>query len=324
MTYRFKLQEPVGAGVRRIALEQIEIADEKLASQRDIATCIHDARRCLKRLKALMRLVRPALDDDVYRREAARLSGVGRLLSSERDQHVIRQTVTKLENRFGALPNGASQRLKELLQVQAASLLGSEMAESRRQALSRLKQTRRFFSGAGIAGVRFDHLADGLERSYRKARRAFRTAYDEPADEAFHAWRKSVQLHWRHMQLLSRGWPEMLTARAGEAKELSRLLGDDHDFAVLLTYVTNHAGEDFSPDDQAVLSSLCRSCQAELRASAKPRGKRLLAESATSLRDKIELYWEAACRLSALAAAKEQEEKPEPKADLKRVRRGSR
>ncbi len=324
MTYRFKLQEPVGGGARRVALEQIEIAEEKLASQQDIAACIHDTRRCLKRLKALIRLVRPALDDAVYRREAMRLSSIGRLLSSERDQHVVRQTAIKLDSRFGALPNGASERLKGLLEVQAASRNGSETAESRRQALSRLKQTKRFFSGAAIAGVTFEHLADGLERSYRKARRAFRAAYDKSTDEAFHAWRKSVQLHWRHMQLLSRGWPEVLTARAGEAKELSRLLGDDHDFSVLLTYVTNHAGEDFSPDDQAALSSLCRSCQAELRASAKPRGERLLAESAANLRDRIELYWESARRLSALTAAKEQEAKPEPKANLKRARRGSR
>ncbi len=34
MTYRFKLQEPIAEGVRRIGLEQIDIAAAKLASKR--------------------------------------------------------------------------------------------------------------------------------------------------------------------------------------------------------------------------------------------------------------------------------------------------
>ena len=37
MTYRFKLQEPIGEGVRRIGLEQIEIAEAKLASKDDVS-----------------------------------------------------------------------------------------------------------------------------------------------------------------------------------------------------------------------------------------------------------------------------------------------
>ena len=69
MTYRFKLQEPISEGVRRIGLEQIEIAAAKLASKDDVASCIHDARRCLKRLRALLRLIRPGLAETVYRRE---------------------------------------------------------------------------------------------------------------------------------------------------------------------------------------------------------------------------------------------------------------
>ena len=70
MAYRFKLQEPIAQEVRRVALEQIDIAEEKLASKDDVASAIHDARRCLKRLRALIRLVRPALGEDVYRRES--------------------------------------------------------------------------------------------------------------------------------------------------------------------------------------------------------------------------------------------------------------
>ena len=111
MTYRFKLQEPIGQGVRRVGLEQIEIAAAKLADKGDISTAIHDARRCLKRLRALLRLIEPGLAEGLYRREAARLAGIGRLLAGARDLHVMQQTLGKLTRRFDALPAGATERL---------------------------------------------------------------------------------------------------------------------------------------------------------------------------------------------------------------------
>src|SRR4029079_19518957 len=104
MTYRFKLQEPIGPGVRRIGLEQIEIAEAKLSSKEDVAAAIHDARRCLKRVRALLRLIRPGLEEDVYRREVERLASTGKLLSGARDLDVMRQTLRKLESRLDAMP----------------------------------------------------------------------------------------------------------------------------------------------------------------------------------------------------------------------------
>ena len=40
------------------------------------------------------------------------------------------------------------------------------------------------------------------------------------------------------MQLLSRGWPDVMSGRADEAKEVSRLLGEDHDLHVLVEFAT--------------------------------------------------------------------------------------
>jgi CHAD domain-containing protein len=304
MTYRFKLQEPIGEGVRRIGLEQIEIAEAKLASKDDVSAAIHDARRCLKRMRALLRLIQPGLDEGLYRREAERLAGIGKLLSGARDLDVMRQTLSKLESRFDAMPAGAAERLGKLVEHNHG-LSRRAGTDGRRQALLRLGQSRRLFTGKGIAQVGLDDLIDGLGRTYRKARKAFRQAYREPSDESFHAWRKRVQLHWRHMALLSRGWPETLSARASEAKELSRLLGEDHDHSILLTLARERGAPILEPKDIGALTALCRSCQAELRAAARPRGERLFAEPARNLEERVTLYWTSAQCLAALAPPKD-------------------
>ena len=175
----------------------------------------------------------------------------------------------------------------------------------RRQALLRLGQSKRFFTGNAAAQIELDDLIDGLGRTYRKARKAFRHAYREPSDESFHAWRKRVQLHWRHMALLSRAWPEALSARASEAKELSRLLGEDHDHAILLALARERGTSILEPKDLEALAALCSSCQAELRAASKPRGERLFAESTRNLEERVALYWTSAQSLAALEPAKD-------------------
>ena len=106
------------------------------------------------------------------------------------------------------------------------------------------------------------------------------------------------------MALLSRGWPEAMSARAGEAKELSRLLGEDHDHAILLALARERGASILEPGDIAALTALCNSCQAELRAAARPRGERLFAEPARNLEERVALYWTSAQSLAALEPAK--------------------
>lgn len=300
MSYRLKLREPLAEGLRRVGLDQVEMAEAKLRGQEDAARAVHDARRCLKRLRALLRLIRLGLGETDYQREAKRLVGTGRLLAGARDGHVMLQTLRMLEARHGALPDGGNARLVEILSAldQAAP---DKVLDARNRAIKRLAGTRKFLSGPTLDAIDIAHVFDGMAKSYKKARRARRTCQRQPSDDNFHNWRKSVQQHWRHMQLLSRGWPEEFGARAAEAKEMSQLLGEDHDLSVLATFARAH-GQDLPDAAVAALETQCCNSQQELRKLADLRGGRLFAETSQALRDRLAGYWEAACELSHAAA----------------------
>jgi CHAD domain-containing protein len=322
MAYRLKLEEPIAEGVRRVGLEQIEMATSKLAGNGDMAAAIHDARRCLKRLRALLRLIRPALPETAYERETERLAGIGRLLAGARDRHVMQHTIAKLEARFGPLPQEAALRLRKRLGQDGVRGRRGR-GDGRQQALRRLEQSQRLFTGRAMNGVDLDHLLEGLEASYRKARKAFRRAYREGSNEAFHAWRKRVQAHWRHMGLLSRSWPEAMSARAGEAKELSRLLGEDHDLAVLLAFARADGSPALGDAHLEELAQRCVACQGELRAAARPRGERLFAEPASDLKERVGLYWGSARALADLAPAEGKDGAGAPRADKAKTAKGA-
>ncbi len=308
MSYRFKVKEPLADGVRRVALDQIEIADKELRGNADGAAAIHNARRCLKRLRALLRLIRPGLTDGMYKREAARLAETGRLLAGERDRHVMRQTLRKLEGSYGALPEEMQAQFEALL-AQPHVKGDAPPDQARRKAMSKLAGARKFFAGHAIENVGISDVFDGVERVYRKARRMHRQCMREASDEDFHTWRKSVQQHWRHMQLLSRAWPEALGARAFEAKRLSQLLGEDHDLHVLASFARAHA-DALPPAGLTALKTHARESQEHLRAMARLYGERLFAERADDLIERLGSYWSAARRLSETAASVKEPESP--------------
>jgi CHAD domain-containing protein len=293
MAFRFRLGEPFDEGCRRIAVEQIERAQILLHGKRDHAVAVHETRKSLKRLRALLRLVRPALGEDVFKSETGQLREIGLSLSGARDRHVLLETVNKLEAsaRFGR------RNLVETLRETIAAANGEGAPLTMKQADARLAEAKKRLHGLHLVGDGFEVVGPGLERSYRRARRAFAEAYGEPTDEAFHEWRKGAQAHWRQMTLLSRAWPDYLGARAAEARILSQILGDDHDLAMLVTFVHSDAAAGLRGEQAALIERAARQRQTELRASAKPRGERLFAASPRRLQRSVGIYWDAATAL---------------------------
>src|SRR5262249_54967812 len=116
-------------------------------------------------------------------------------------------------------------------------------------------------------------------------------------EEAFHEWRKETQRHWRHMMLLSRAWPECMMARAGAARALSQVLGDDHDLALLTAFLHSQRASGIGEEAAGSITRLAFQRQRELRALAQPMGERLFLEGAGSLHRRIAAYWEAAVAL---------------------------
>lgn len=310
MAFRFKLGEPFDEGARRIAVEQIERAQELLGGTEDHAVAVHETRKSLKRLRALLRLIRPAMGEIAFKEENARLRDIGLSLSGVRDRHVLLETLTKLEASVGLGRRGLADSMRQAI----AAVNGEGAPLTMQQAHARLADAKKRISQLEIAGSGFDVVAAGLERSYRRARRAFAAAYERPSDEAFHEWRKGAQAHWRQMTLLGRAWPDLLGARALEARTLSQLLGDDHDLALLVAFVHSDAAG-IGEEQAALVEKAARKRQGDLREAARPRGERLFAEAPKRLRRCVGACWDAA------VALKEQElDEAEAHSGPKRVR----
>lgn len=292
MAFRFKLNEPVQKGFRRIGLEQIERAERELSTGENAETATHETRKCIKRVRALLRLGRPGLGDTVYRTENARMREIAALLAPARDSDVLVQTITKLETLPGEVANAALAAVKKFV-LESRDGEHPARGASASQALEGLAAAKKKFRRLTLEPPGFSTIERGIAQTYRRARRSFEDAYARGEDEVFHDWRKAVQQHWRHMALLSRAWPAFFGARVEAARALSQILGDDHDLFLLISYVRDLDPDRLSAMHVAEIERRARARQADLRKLAEPRGRQLFAGGANGFGRRIGVIWNA-------------------------------
>ena len=78
-----------------------------------------------------------------------------------------------------------------------------------------------------------ESLAPGFERIYRRGRKAYRTARKDPSTENLHELRKRAKDVWYAGQILRPASPKLMAELSADAHELSDLIGEDHDLALL-------------------------------------------------------------------------------------------
>ena len=315
MAYRFKLKESLSRGVRRVGSEQFELAEGHLRNAADPVSSVHETRKCVKRLRALLRLVRTGIGEKPYQHENRELQQIGRLLSPARDTEVIRQTLTKLETRLSGNRRIIADRLRQHLDQTALP----ETDEVHGKVLSSLGRAKRRFAQIKVQNGGFDVVEAGLHATYRKGRRALARAQLEPDDEAFHDLRKSVQQHWRQMLLVSRAWPEMCRARASAARDIAQILGEEHDHAVLAAFADTHRNNGLASEEIDIIQQDCRARQLELQSLALPMARRLFAERPRRFAHQMAASWEVARELNALGPDDDAEVPSAPPARSRRT-----
>src|ERR1700731_1284920 len=99
MAFRFDIHEAFLKAIPRLARERIDRVIESLSEKpHPGAESIHEARKDLKSLRALLRLVRGSLGDGVRERENLFFREAGRSLSTIRDPQALLETLEHFDS----------------------------------------------------------------------------------------------------------------------------------------------------------------------------------------------------------------------------------
>ncbi|MGF1651376.1 MAG: CHAD domain-containing protein [Hyphomicrobiaceae bacterium] len=313
MAYVLQPGQPLDEAVRAVLLEEAQKARKRLARE-DRTEAVHAARKSFKRARALVGLAAPALAPRAARHLDRAYRDLGRRLSAQRDADVMRATALQVRQDLSASARRVLDACVDKVAAAEAVTNGAGRAADVATDLSRcrkdLANLRDDIATMDLDGLRGERglaaVGTGLEAVYRTGRRALCDLYASgvPAlsDEAFHDWRKVIQRHWRHCELLQGAWPEMMSARVNAARTLSQMIGEDHDLSVLAARLTEERRSYSASRSTDEIIAVCRRGQLDLRRRAYPIATRLYAFKPSSLAVAVMACWRGSGPLSHVTA----------------------
>jgi len=296
MGYRLKRGESIPEGIRRIVHEETASVLSELAhsagKRRDEG--IHEARKSIKKIRGLLRLVRPELGR-LYRTENTRLGDVGRKLSEIRDATAIIEVFDGLvaKHQNGLQKDTLTPIRKGLEASKRQMELQPGMREAVKRATAALRSLQKRVDAWPLRQEGFRALAPGLKERYRRGRRAMAVAQKDGTAENYHEWRKRVKDHWYHVRLLESLWTEVMQEHEHSLHDLETWLGDDHNL-VLLRAKLEEEPQNYG-DDKAVrlFLALVNQEQKELREKSISLGERIYERKPRRFVKDIQKLWDA-------------------------------
>lgn len=299
MSYQIELEESLPEGIQRITEEQLRKAQQNLAWAADEPDkAVHDVRKCFKKIRAVLRLVRDGIGQKCYQQENACFRDAGRLLAPVRDSAVAVETSATLRTQAAVrIISDAFEPLEQYLCERHHQALHQVITEE--HALdtigSAIEQAgARVPEWANTLPDDFSILESGLERVYTRGRKAMARAYAAPTPEDFHEWRKCVKYLWYHSRLLRPLWPDVLGGLRKTLHQLAEYLGDVHDLANVHALLAPY--EDFCQDQtiREIFLGFVRERRQILQAAARLPGEWIFVEKPARFSKRIAAYWNAA------------------------------
>jgi CHAD domain-containing protein len=273
MAYRFRRKESAATGFRRITRELTAVSVSLLADRgNDLGNRVHEARRQIKRLRALLRLAQDAMDPNIFAAEDDALQSAGQRLATARDADICLATFEALTRR---LPKASHQEIRAVFEARVRFARRSVTRAKLATLAVGVRNCGLKVAGANLDADGWKLIRGGLGCSLAKARKLRSALNEAPKDATLHEWRKWLKRLCFQMELLRSFLPKAQRKMARKLEQLCDLLGKHHDLHVLEQRLRD------LPAGQR------RSAEAEQVAQLSQKGRKLLLRRMRKLRGGI-------------------------------------
>ncbi len=208
----------------------------------DLNIAVHEVRKSLKRLRAILRLVRPVLDSKSFQTADRAVRDLGRRLGGARDSAVLLVSFDRLADYYTPfLCAEGMQPVRDNLESQYQSAMDAFLVNIDVHSLEeQLEGLRQRLDALDLTGFTRHMLFASVRKTYRAGRRALRALHEEPTTRHSHALRRHAKYLWFQLLLLRNWNPAVLEPVVADLDELGEVLGQDHDLAMLADTLNAH------------------------------------------------------------------------------------
>jgi CHAD domain-containing protein len=314
MAFRFELGETLLTGIPRVAREQIGTVVTALNKNPQAnPKSIHEARKSLKSIRAVLRLARGGIQSESWNHENLLFQEAGRSLSAARDLQALLEALDRIANSRRSRahhpnPNPKQKAVRSLIEdirreinLELIKLLPHASVQVLVKQLQDAKRrTASWFQESLLQpGNEWEMLmGTGLRKTYRKARNLVSqleiSGRKTDDDDLWHELRKCAKALGYQLQLLKPIWPVTIGTLVDEIDQMTSRLGDANDLAVLQKRFRekpqSNRDEDLSAR-QDLICAIDRRKQ-KLRAQALKYARTIYSEKPGQFGRRLAGYWE--------------------------------
>lgn len=273
---------------------RISCIRQQIRNEEDVHKAIHESRRSIKRIRAILRLIRDEIGYSDYFRENRFYRDLARRMAPVRDSFVLHQTFLSLKSRY---PDLVPERDYSLLQNGLCRRIESDLEcfmDERGGFSSILKDV-------GQASRRIDHYCQ-LRNSYRSVRKGIRRVYKRGRNhhfrireiqnlDQFHEYRKNAKYLQFQMELMQPLFPKLLKAYAGTIDKHTELLGDIRDLDRLGFYIQQVIPGEIPKGSARRILEKFSTHRDEMMAKVISKSQMIYAEKPGEFIRRINIYW---------------------------------
>lgn len=284
--------------IRRIAGKRTSSALNALGKiSKDPDEAVHRVRKELKKLRALLRLVRAGLGESRYKKENRMFRNAARELAEIRDASVRVELVETLRESGKEVLSGDSflrvdEKVRSLHRKAHAKGGLRRAAKEARRILKRAQKRIRKWPLDDTAGFR--PLVDGVKKTYAQGREAFARCLLHPNARNLHEWRKECKYLRYQLGFLKEAAPEKIKPMVTRLHELADRLGEDHDQAMLAETLEPLAGKGMELGRLVAIHAHLEERHRKLMDHCLVAGRIFFATSPGEFAERIEGWWEDA------------------------------
>lgn len=233
-------------GYRRILDNRFAAAFRLLdpASTKPMVDRIRDVRKRIKQLRALVRLLRPILGDEMFPDVNTTLRDAGRRLAVTRDAAALVATWEQVAESLGDLPPATVALHQALVARRDAEEAAPQLDGIAFQSVGASLRTLHARSEDWpLDQLTTPVLIGELGKAYSKGYRLWQKAVKKEATiPDYHEWRKRAKDTWYQLQVVAQLAPSELSPRTSAADALGKQLGWVQDLTILEDAITGDLG----------------------------------------------------------------------------------
>jgi len=293
--YRFAIdnQEELKEGIIRVLSEQCAYISDQTAIPENIDRSVHEMRKALKRIRAVLRLVRWDIGEELFNRENLRFRSLSRQLSDLRDYHVM---ISYLADNFSSEELKISEDgyislinyLNVVKEDELKRLIDNQTLENINE---QVQMATVDFNNYPLHSLGPHTIRQGVTKIYSQCLKKMEQTQLMLDDLPLHELRKRVKYLLNQMTLMQEVWPDYFITYSTSLKRASDLLGDDHNLAEIIIIVSALREKVLNQEDRTRLIGDLKVQREQIHRELWPLLGKLFTEDADAFVNRITSYW---------------------------------